>query len=145
MAGSAIQLELDEGDLAAALGRLTGPLLDVALRDIAEYGSNRIDDHFQEERGPDGPWEPLKERTLKRKQRRNKLLKILREEDDLRRSIIYQIDDGGIVWGTNRVQAASMQFGDESRGIPARPFLYFTDEELQEMGELVRDRLTNRF
>ena len=146
MAGSAIQLEVSDGDLAAVFAQLMGPQLDIAVRDVAEFGLNRIDDHFREERDAQGrPFQPLKRRTVRRKQRLGKILKILQQDGDLRRSIIYRIDSEGIIWGTNRIYAATQFLGDELRNIPARNPLDFSDADLQEMGELVRDRLTNRF
>jgi phage gpG-like protein len=43
-----------------------------------------------------------------------------------------------VVIGTNVVYAATHQFGDARRGIPARPFLVVQDEDVLELRDLVR-------
>jgi len=180
MAGAAITAEIDSAQLTAFFAPLQGQNLSAALKNIGEYGLTRIDRRFKTQTDPQGqPWRPLARSTVKTKARRGKRLKILQQDGDLRRTIVYRVDRDGVVWGTNRPYAAIHQFGgrvkrrarkanlffkiDKRTGrpgrqfvkkgksnfvqeatigaseheIPARPYLGFNDQEIQEMGQIV--------
>lgn len=75
---------------------------------------------------------------------------ILSFEGDLEDDIRHQVDGNEIIVGTNRVYAATMHFGAEKGefgngapwgDIPARPFLGFTDDEAEEMLDVLNEHI----
>lgn len=140
MAGSTVTIALDDAELQRALAALSERLQQPApaLRDVGEYLLRSTDEHFRQERAPDGtPWPPLSDVTLLRRlqarsatlskrrtatggrtltQKGAKVLgaaKILRDSGDLQDTIRYQLVDGGraLAVGTDRVYGAMQQFG----------------------------------
>lgn len=60
----------------------------------------------------------------------------------LESSFTHEVIDGDTVLvGTNVIYAATHQFGDDSRGIPARPFLGIGDEDENEIESIVDNYL----
>jgi len=85
-----------------------------AFDQIGEYLIRETQLRFDRQESPDGnPWAPLKPRTVKAKNRQNKISKILQARGDLRRSIVYQSSNTSLVIGSNRDYAAIHQFGGE--------------------------------
>jgi phage virion morphogenesis protein len=150
MAGASIQIE--DNEIRRGLQRLISKLQDLrpAYKAIGEQGLVFIDEYFEKEQDPGGtPWADLQPATLKRKQGQGStLVGVTRPREggsvsatgDLRR-IAYQVRSGSVEWGSNRIYAATHQFGDESRSIPPRPFLGFNDLALQEFGQILLDHL----
>ena len=59
----------------------------------------------------------------------------------MRDTMAYNTDSHGLEFGTNRIQGATMQFGDTERNIVARPFLGIsTDDE-----QMILDTLNDHF
>lgn len=143
MAGAALAIDVEWEDrrVKEALRRLVaaGGNMQTVFADIGEYLLISHHERFDKEETPDGtPWEPLKEETLRRKMLRGKrggaagikaASKILRESGDMADTLRYQADDRGLDFGTDRIQGATHQLGDEDRGIPAREFLGLSDED----------------
>lgn len=95
-------------------------LMDLLGGEIASQTRRRI----QEERaGPDGAaWAPWSKRYAKRREGEGGDL--LFREGDLDESIQHFVRGSDeVVVGSPMVYAATHQFGDPGRGIPARPFL----------------------
>lgn len=87
---------------------------------------------FRQQAGPDGePWKPLK------RPRKRGGSKILIDRGILRSFIQALTTEDTVEVGTNLIYAATHQFGDARRGIPARPFLGITDEDQAEIRDLV--------
>ncbi|MBQ4879316.1 phage virion morphogenesis protein [Pseudoalteromonas luteoviolacea] len=69
----------------------------------------------------------------------------MRENDFLRDTLAYFADDGGVEFGSNRVQAALMKYGgtdDMSPGpaaVPSRQFLGLSNEDEGEIIHLIED------
>jgi phage gpG-like protein len=103
--------------------------------------------HFSKQEGPEGePWEPLDPKTIARRRggrtastKRGKLgvaglgrpVQILRDTGTMYKAIIYKADDKGAEAGVAKTipYAATHQFGDRKRHIPARPFIYINTKE----------------
>ncbi len=110
------------------------------LRSIGEYLLRVHETRFSEQKAPDGtPWEPLSPRYKRRKKRNAD--KVLTLDGWLRR-LAYQVDDEGLSLGSNRIYAATHQFGDSERNIPARPFLGLTRNDLDYIQEEVEEYLS---
>lgn len=93
-----------------------------------------------------GSWAGLKPETIKRKQS----AVILVDTGELLRSVTESTDDmrvtnTSIDFATSHPGAASQQFGDSSRGLPARPFIRFTFYDLQRWESWITEHLTRTF
>lgn len=64
---------------------------------------------------------------------------LLQGEGDLLDSMQYLVEGEDVVVGSNLIYAATHQYGDEKRGIPAREFLGLSAEDEVELGDLVQD------
>ena len=110
-----------------ALRRIAGALADPspAMRAIATRLADRAEDAFETQASPDGkPWAALKPDTERaRKKSGHVPVRILQRSGALVRSILADWSPVQAVAGTNLVYAATHQFGDPERNIPARPFL----------------------
>ncbi|MCC4259195.1 phage virion morphogenesis protein [Pseudomonas aestusnigri] len=159
MAGARVELELDSQSAIAALREALQLLQEPQRlqRDIGEHLINSTRDRFRDERGPDGEaWQALSPRYLANKEPNPG--KILQRSGHLARQISYQIQDGDLFVGTDRIYGATHQFGAKqgqfgktSRGGPipwgtiaARPFLGVSDSDADEIIALCRDHLKRR-
>lgn len=166
-----IKITYDDRQVRQALERLAkaGGNMRAAFADIGEYLDLTTRARFDAERGPDGErWGPLADSTLRRamlsgvkrgkgKKRRQltrrgggtkagairKLAgkRILVESGDLRDTLRYRATATGLEFGTDRKYGATHQFGDEARGIPARPYLGINDEDRAEILGILRRHL----
>ena len=87
--------------------------------------------HFDREQGEGGkPWKPLRESTLlarsMRRKKRTASSLILKDTGRLRQSIQSDYSDGNAKVGTNIVYGATHNYGDNSRNIPERKFLWLS-------------------
>jgi phage gpG-like protein len=91
--------------------------------------------HFEEERGPEGKWEPLKPVTLARRRKgpHGGSAKILQDTGRLRASILFRGFKNKALVFTNMIYGAVHQMGFKQ--IPARPYLWVGDEFLDKMGK----------
>ncbi|CAI8741881.1 MULTISPECIES: phage virion morphogenesis protein [Methylococcus] len=110
MAGTFIRVDDENARKALAeLVRLIGNP-EPALRDIGAYLERSHDERFAAGEAPDGSkWAPLSEsyRAIK-PQHRDKVLVL---EGHLRNSLHYQVEDDGLLFGTDRIYGAVHQFG----------------------------------
>ncbi|OIO58123.1 MAG: phage virion morphogenesis protein, partial [Proteobacteria bacterium CG1_02_64_396] len=110
-----------------------------AWLDVGEVMLNRTLERYDQQVDPEGrPWLDLAESTLRRKPAG---LPILVLDGFMRDSFSYTADGSGMALGTNKIQAATHQFGDDSRGIPERPFLGVNDEDEERIFEVFQDHL----
>lgn len=110
-----------------------------------------VDDRFDRREAPDGtPWEPVSDEYAKRKAagkatKRSGVVtdprNVLELSRDLRRLTRYQVDGEMLLIGSDREYAATHQFGDPKRGISARPIYGLSDEDREEIGQLVVEHL----
>lgn len=139
MAGVIISLP---GGRAVAINRrlvaLQQRLRDLTLPmiDIGEYLRIAHDHRFQVQVSPQGtPWAPLSPYYLKQKPRNKD--KVLVLYGHLKGTLHYNPSPRGLEFGSNRVYAATHQFG---RGkIPARPFLGLNAGDRLEVLHLVEE------
>jgi phage virion morphogenesis protein len=138
-----VRITVTSAELAEALaalaraGREPGP----ALRPVGVALVRNIRNRIAAERTPEGaPFAPLHPRTLRRKRGPG----ILRERamrGGLFASFVSQVEGRTLRVGTNKVYAATHQFGDASRNIPARPFLGLSAEDVRDIREIIQDHM----
>ena len=113
-------------------------LLDELGQTVEDAARRRI---LDEKRAPDGRrWAPWSERYARTRGPQHSLLR--GNTGYLADSLDHQVDGDTVIVGSNLVYAASHQFGDEDRRIPARPFISdsaFEDEtEREELRDVLR-------
>lgn len=150
MAGAGASLRLDyELELQRTIDAMRefarrGGDASPALAAIGEDMLRSTRQRFDDQVSPEGePWEPLSERYRKRKPKRKDQILVLNTY--LRDTIRYQADSDMLEIGTDRIYGASHQFGDEDRGIPERPFLGFSESDLDSATETLMAYLEEPF
>ena len=145
MAGSSISLEyrtIGDREVSRAFERLVraGKNTQTLSADIGEYLLSSHEQRFIDQESPDGePWEPLSEAYIKRKRKNRD--KVLIRDADLKDTLSYNAQPESLEFGTNRIYGATHQFGDDSRNIPARPFIGISGDDETEILLLADDYL----
>lgn len=103
---------------------------------VASEGENQVRRRIDEEKtDPSGkPWQEWDKKYAARRAPKGGLLDL---ESHLRDSITYGIVGYAILVGSNLVYARVHNEGDEAMGIPERRYLGFSDENLDDIGELI--------
>ncbi|MEW4983077.1 MAG: phage virion morphogenesis protein [Cycloclasticus sp.] len=145
MAGASISInaEFNDQQVVDAFRRLVDKAenLEPVFADIGEALLNSHRDRWDRQESPDGePWAKLDPKYQARKKKNAG--KVLVLEGLMRDTLAYNVSASRLELGTNFVQGATHQFGDKSRGIPARPFLGISDEDEVEILEILRDHFT---
>lgn len=143
MAGAQISIEADVSDVLATLSALQAAAGNTQglWQDAGEYLLQSHRERFDRAETADGqPWAPLSARYQRRKKRRADQILVL--DAFLRDQLAYHASADGLDLGSNRIYAATHQFGAEDRGIPARPFLGLSDDDRAEILELAKQHLS---
>lgn len=136
-----LRIKIDDRAVRAAMDALAERMSDAEtmFAEIGEYLQKSHDDRFQAQEAANGtPWEPLSPRYRARKRRNTD--KILQLDGNLR-DLTYKPSRDSLEFGTARIYGATHQFGDEDRGIPARPFLGLSADDEAEIMEIVQAHL----
>lgn len=113
-------------------------LLDQLADLMLTQNRKRLD---QSKESPDGEsWAPLNESYAETKGG-----EVLEESGQLLDSLQAQSGSDGVTLGSNLVYAAVHLYGDNTKGIPARPYLGFSDDDLIELGEVAESFLRGMF
>lgn len=138
----------------ADLGRLLSRLADPDLRDLmadqAAEGETQTRRRIEEEKASSEgtPWAPLSERYARRKAagitvagvRLESGGGLLQFQGHLLDSITSAVvGNNEAEWGSNLVYAATHQFGDDGRNIPARPYLGLSDDNADDLVAIAAD------
>lgn len=140
MAGAALEVDFQDGLVQQVFSELIarGDDLTPAFDDIGEYLRRSHWERWDDEQAPDGtPWEPLSPRYAKRKKKGQDSILLL--DSYLRDTLAWSADTDSLEFGTNLIYGATHQFGDDDRNIPARPFLGLSDDDEEEVLEILRD------
>ena len=109
----------------------TKELLSMLGSTMLEQNRKRLD---SEKRDPDDKsWEPWSEEYSKHNSGGTQLEKSGRLLD----SLAADAGSDAVSVGSNLLYAAVHQYGSPERGIPARPFLGFSDDDLTELGDVI--------
>jgi len=129
-------------DHLAALQR-KGQNLQPLFADFGEYLLLSWRQRWEREEDPEGlPWEPLNPKYAKRKAKEKPNAGIL-IFDAFMINLAYDATGEALEVGTDRIQGASHQFGDEERGIPQREFLGTSDDDDQELLDIAAEWLAD--
>lgn len=144
MAGASFNIEYDDREVTAALSELQrrlGPGMKTVFADIGESLLNSHKARWSSEQAPDGtPWEPLDPKYQARKKKNAD--KILVLDGYLKDLLDYNETETEMKLGTNLLYGATHQFGDPTRGIPARPFLGLSESDRQDVLEILNEYLS---
>ncbi|WP_018169099.1 phage virion morphogenesis protein [Thioalkalivibrio sp. ALMg9] len=142
MAGVNVRYEIRDDRVRRALEALgrRAARMDAPLRAIGEDLQLSHRDRFDQQISPEGhPWAPLSPEYQERKARRADEVLVLNTY--LRDTLRYDVAAGRLEFGTDRVYGATHQFGDDARGIPARPWLGLSDADEQSAVRTLLDYL----
>ncbi len=142
MAGTFLQVSVDDRKLTAALERLAAVCARPreALVEIGEYLLESTEQRFSDQADPEGrPWAPLSPAYQARKKKRKDLILVL--NGYLADFQAPQVSDDEVSVGTNLVYAATHQFGRPEANIPARPFLGLSDDDRAEILAILTEHI----
>ncbi len=143
MAGVTLDLDVDDKDLRKYPQRLDQRLGDLApvFTDMGEHLLISHADRWTDEETPGGDsWAALDPDYEARKDKKRPNAGIL-TFDGFLQDLAYNADADGLDFGTNRIQGATHQFGDDDRGIPQREWLGISDDDREELLEIAREWL----
>jgi len=148
MAGARIELQYVDAGVQDELKRLLARLEDPqpALAEIGQYGveSTRERIESQNADNPIAAWEPLTERYLKSKRKREHHPdEILVLYGFLVSTFAWQATKDTVEWGSNQVYAAAQQFGRPEINLPPRPFLGVTERDRTEILDILHAWLSD--
>lgn len=135
-------VEFDNREALAAIAAAANAMGNPApmLRDMGEYLLIAHDQHFAQQRAPDGTaWQALSPRYKARKKKNRD--KLLRLDGYLSETLRYQVGGDELLFGSNRIYAAAQHFGFPKRRLPARPFLGTRAEDDAELIVIAQDYL----
>jgi len=142
-----IRMTVDVSDAEAAIRdavrRLNNPR--PMFASIGAYLLRRTQEHFEQERDPEGqPWAALAASTVESKRRRRKIQKTLQQDGDLRGGINYVASDAGVAIGSPLPYSAIHQLGGKAgRGrsvtIAPRPYLGLSDRDVDVISAIASD------
>ena len=110
-------------------------------RDIGGYLLLSHEERWDKQVSPDGQaWLPLSDAYRNTKPKNKDKILIL---DGYLKNLYYQVNGNGLELGTDEKYAATQQFGDPSRNIPARPFLGISQDDKEEIIDILRRYFTS--
>lgn len=133
MSGSSIDVAVDDKEVNNYLRILQAKLgsLHIPLADIGESLLLSHEDRWDKQVSPDGQaWLPLSPAYQKAKPQNKDKILVLR---GYLKNLHYQVKSNGLELGTDKMYAATQQFGDPARNIPARPFLGISQDDEDNM------------
>ena len=120
-------LKLGDIDLRAALDRI-GAIVESQTQERIARGKKSPQDEN---------WEPWSDDYAETRSGRHSLLV---GEGDLLRSIEHEVDGADVLLvGSNLVYAGALQFGNEGRGLPARPYIGVSSDDADEIEKAISD------
>lgn len=143
MAGFSFELNMDKAmrglDVAMQKAQRSQEFMD----SVGETLVSSTHQHFTDQEGPDGPWKPSQRAEREGGQ-------TLVDSARLKNSITYEASPQMVVIGVNAVYARIHQLGGQAgRGhkvtIPARPYIYITDEDRAEIKAMAVEHLRSMF
>lgn len=115
-----------------------------ALQDIENMLQSSVEQNFVDEGRPKA-WKGLSESRKKQREKRKPKPtwpgQILTETGQLRGSINTRIQEKNVLIGSNLEYAKKHQDGDQSKNLPARPFLVIQKEDVIEAREILLEHL----
>lgn len=143
MAGA--HIDIDDASVRSALNRLldAGSHLSAAFKEIGEDLVDSSKARFAAQEDPQGQaWAPLSPAYAKRKARKKGATDlILVLNGYLGTTLHYQATDTDLLIGTDATYGAVHQFGWPEKNIPARPYLGLSDDDRDNILEILDEYL----
>lgn len=146
-----ITIEINDAEITAALTRLAAKLTDMTpiMEQIGRGLVTSTKDRFGKGISPDGTaWTPNSAVTLARKKGKPPLFGNSPVAAGLNAQIFAETGKDFVEVGSTKVYAAMMQFGGTKSAfphlwgdIPARPFLGLSDDDREEIMDIISDAL----
>ncbi|WIX34953.1 phage virion morphogenesis protein [Salinicola sp. JS01] len=147
-----MSIALDDDQVLQALNAMQQRAMRLApaFKAIGEAMVASTHERFQDKEAPDGtPWAPLSETTVERKGH-SRILE--GESHQLARQISYAASDDALEWGSSMIYAAMQHYGGDKAefphlwgDIPGRPFLGVSDEDREEILDVLSGYLRRDF
>ena len=141
-----IEIEIDDREINETLDRLIRAAVDLtpAMRKASRVMLEAAEDAFASESDPvtGNSWPDLLDATKERRAKQGKWPgRILQVQGNLVNSITRDYGADFAEVGSNEPYAATHQFGDDRRNIAKRPFLGLSDDDLDEIHQVLADYL----
>lgn len=146
MAGASLDIQVDDRDILAGLNALDANLEDFqpAFADMGEHLLLSHQQRWDQAQAPDGtPWEPLSADYAARKARKYPNAGILVGPGPQHlMDLHYNAGAAGLDFGSDKIHAATHQFGADDRNIPARPYLGISADDEAELLAIAEEHLS---
>lgn len=110
-----------------------------ALEDIGEFGLWVQDNHFKTKVDSEGKaWKPLSIVTIMRKRAMARIIEPLQSTGLMRSRFNYRINGNEVIIGNSDAKAKKHQLGID---VTKREFIYFTEDDIKEVVNILRDSL----
>lgn len=141
-----INIEIDDSEVTKALRNLQAAADDMTpvMRDIAGVLADSVEESFEQETdlAANEKWPDLKDKTKLAREKQGKWPgRMLQVSGQLAASIQSEYGPDFAAVGTNKIYAATHQFGDPNRNIPARPFLGIGQDDRDEILDIIKNHL----
>jgi phage virion morphogenesis protein len=137
-----LSVTLDTKKALAKLGIARNRLrnLTPVLKEIGEAHLRTVDNRFRREQGTHGQfWKPPKPRHILWKRKKRYIDKTLQMSGLLRAGINYRASRNSVTISSDKAYAATHEFGDPRRNIPARPFLGVSQADAKKYKKMILD------
>ncbi len=125
--------------LQKALSSVGTQSLSPLLRSLAMEVEEQTRERFQTKEGPEAPWPDWSEDYALH--RAGSGGSLLQRSNSLLDSLTHQLGGDSVEVGSNKAYAATHQYGDKERGIPARPYLGINTKNEADLLSIVNDYL----
>ena len=131
--------------LKKALQQVSAQSFRSMMESLAHEVEAQILDRFDRGEGPEGPWEDWSEKYAERMAGQRTKILVQRGSSGLMGSIRSEYQGDGVLIGSHMPHAATHQYGDDERGIPARPYLGITPEDESDLVNIMNDFIDGLF
>lgn len=146
MSQAAMKYDLRQVErLKAALQKVSAQSFRPMMESLAQEVEVQTIDRFKYGEGPEGPWEDWSEKYAERMAGQRTKILVQRGSKGLRGSIRGERRGSSVLIGSHMKHAATHQYGDDARGIPARPYLGITPEDESDLLDIVNDFIDGLF
>lgn len=146
MSQAALKYDLRQVErLKAALQKVSAQSFRPMMESLAHEVETQTLDRFNRGEGPEGPWEDWSEKYAERVAGQRTKILVRRGSSGLMGSIRGERRGNSMLIGSHMPHAATHQYGDDARGIPARPYLGITPEDESDLVDIVNDFIDGLF
>lgn len=146
MSQAALKYDLRQVErLKKALQKVSAQSFRPMMESLAQEVEVQTRARFDYGEGPEGPWEDWSEKYAERMAGQRTKILVKRGSSGLMGSIHGERRGNSVLIGSHMPHAATHQYGDAARGIPARPYLGITPEDESDLVDIVNDFIDGLF